>query len=199
MPTDELKKEIRMEYALRTVLAKEKRLLRAVSAENAQAIEDAHKVLPQSPVNLRKLADRVGVLYEFGRMPSGIYGSLKKDKKKGRYVIKIRKADARVRKRFTFAHELAHYFLHVDDSATDNFEVVEDIFLRSEHTTYAQEWQANALAAYILMPLDKVIEVMREMEPTLVQMASLFDVSQQAIQIRLQLPPDVTSEVLLGW
>lgn len=188
---------IQDEYTFVGVEKKERHLLSFMQPEHVSAIKQAHTSLIDAPVDLEKLAESVDVEYKYGNMPSGIYGSIKKTGGK-KYKIKIRKADVWVRRRFTFAHELAHFFLHFEGKSGVGLENVtelrEDVFLRSDATTNIHEWQANRLAAYILMPIDKIQVLQDRFSPLdLATVAQVFDVSQQAMQIRLGLPPDVVA------
>ena len=89
------------------------------------------------------------------------------------------------RKRFTVAHEIAHYILHRDLVGS---ELVDDSLFRSGLTT-REEAQANGLAADILMPrhlLEKIAPPPFDKSPEF--LAERFQVSEQAMRIRLGLP-----------
>jgi hypothetical protein len=94
------------------------------------------------------------------------------------------------RLRFTLAHELSHYLLHKGlysgtgtAAALYKHEINED----------ATEWQANYLAQAILMPKGQVKRCFYALRPTfkskqesISQMAKTFEVSKQAMEIRLK-------------
>ena len=92
------------------------------------------------------------------------------------------------RLRFTEAHELAHWILHQEAYAGTH----EPAALLSSDQDTAMEWQANALATGILMPLGQIkrcyfslsAQHMNRMQ-IIDQMADVFGVSKKAMRIRL--------------
>src|SRR5580693_4208343 len=85
-----------------------------------------------APVDVTGLAEALGLtVWEDDSLPQGISGKLFQDPIRGgaeRYSITVRASDAYVRKRFTVAHEIAHFVLHrnrIGSSLTD------DAFYRS--------------------------------------------------------------------
>lgn len=94
------------------------------------------------------------------------------------------------RLRFTLAHELAHYLIHKrifcgtgTAAALYNNDTDED----------ATEWQANYLAKAILMPNGQIKRCFYALRPVcksrkdfIEQMSGIFEVSKQAMEIRLK-------------
>jgi hypothetical protein len=105
-----------------------------------------------APVNVASVAEALGLgLWESSNFPDGVSGKLMRDAANGGqagYSIVVNSKDPHVRKRFTVAHEIAHYILHRDLVGS---ELVDDSLFRSGLTT-REEAQANGLAADILMP-----------------------------------------------
>lgn len=98
------------------------------------------------------------------------------------YTIHVNIEDSPPRQRFTIAHEIAHYILHRDligDGITD------DPLYRSSLGQW-YERQANKMAADILMPHQLVRSVYRGGVRGLAPLARAFDVSMDAMRIRLQ-------------
>ncbi len=91
----------------------------------------------------------------------------------GEYAIYSNGKDPKVRRRFTYAHELAHFLLHKEHIGDG---LRENPLFRSILSNQ-QEIEANKLAADILMPL-----------PILNELAEIFDVSRSAMLIRLGIP-----------
>lgn len=95
------------------------------------------------------------------------------------------------RQRFSIAHELGHFVLHRDK---EPFFIDAAVFFRSEGATpetWAQEREANAFAAELLLPQHALEEIWRT-EPIdvfddvkLRSLANHFGVSTQALAIRL--------------
>ena len=102
--------------------------------------------------------------------------------------ILVNRDDPPFRKRFTIAHELAHHFLHllqdgdIVDKAVDLFRMQEQE--EEENAVKRREIQANMFAAALLMPADDVRRAYEE-NPSVPHLARLFNVSEAAMAIRL--------------
>jgi hypothetical protein len=143
-----------------------------------------------APVDVGQIAEALGLgLWESSNLSDGVSGKLMRDPANGGksgYSIIVNSADAHVRKRFTVAHEIAHYILHRDLIGN---ELVDDSLFRSGLTT-SEEAQANRLAADILMPrhlLNEIAPAPFDKSPEF--LSKRFQVSEQAMRIRLGLPP----------
>lgn len=102
----------------------------------------------------------------------------------GGFDIFVNAGHPEVRRRFTIAHEIAHVVLHphlIGDGITD------DALLRSGLSN-AVEAQANKLAADILMPREKLNEFLVKGISSVSTLADAFNVSVQAMAIRLGIP-----------
>ena len=136
------------------------------------------------PVDVVSIAKTLGLgVYESHDLPEGIAGKIFRDRKHGghgEYSIVVRGADPFVRKRFTVAHEIAHYLLHRHLFSGGG--LVDDALYRSQLST-ALEAQANGLAADLLMPWHLLSPIA---EKPISELAGLFEVSQQAMTIRLE-------------
>lgn len=140
---------------------------------------------------LRTLAEKLGVRLIEEEMESNISGySAIKDKQK---VIAINTSQSKPRQRFTIAHELGHLFLH--DFNEFNFNQDQKTFYRNNVSSSGMdsfEIEANYFAACLLMPKSLIEESLAEAskstmvdESTLEDLASKFNVSIQAMSIRL--------------
>lgn len=91
----------------------------------------------------------------------------------------------RVRNRFTIAHELGHYFLHYpmvrEKHNTD------EMFVARYGGNEAAEPEANCFAAGLLMPRDEFEKAARDFKADKARIADHFDVSQEAVAIRMQI------------
>ena len=107
-------------------------------------------------------------------------------------------AEPKVRQRFTLAHELGHYMLHVNNNQNNVFvDGTKVMFRRKESSDYElnRERQANSFAAALLMPKTLIerelaenseIEISSMNEDRLIaKLASRFSVSQVAMTYRL--------------
>ncbi len=135
----------------------------------------------EPPYSVSKLAKLFGIekLYS-GDLPYNISGCIKKIGKEDQYEIVLNSGESYNRRRFTAAHELAHFLLHKDDIGDG---IKDDALYRSKLSTI-QEVEANKLAADILMPLDKIYEILGK-DKRLAELSSIFEVSNLAMCIRL--------------
>jgi Zn-dependent peptidase ImmA (M78 family) len=101
-----------------------------------------------------------------------------------RWVIRVNRHEHKHRQRFTIAHEIAHFVLHKDEIRDG---ITEDTFYRSG-LPERREWEANRLAADILMPWDLVRALAADGKTTPSELAQELEVSQAAMHIRLGLP-----------
>jgi Zn-dependent peptidase ImmA (M78 family) len=110
--------------------------------------------------------------------------------KKGDHVtIYVRRGVRPLRTRFTIAHELGHYFLHLHDKAKlvdheVNLYRLQSAPASEETGKRRREIQANLFAAALLMPERQVRKFWKETQ-SIAEMASLFRVSPAAMGYRL--------------
>jgi predicted transcriptional regulator len=149
--------------------------------EDPLAIVARHQKDP--PVMVGPIAKELGL--KVYRLPLGptIAGQLVRDARKGGpsgFAVYLNINDAQTRQKFTLAHEIAHFILH-RDLIEDG--VIDDTMYRSELGSF-YETQANQLAADILMPI-RLVKKWYAQIPDLKELAKKFDVSEQAMKIRL--------------
>jgi Zn-dependent peptidase ImmA (M78 family) len=139
------------------------------------------------PVNITALAQECGLNVWEADLGIRVSGKLLKDPKHGGesgYSILVNSREPFVRRRFTVAHELAHYILH-REMVRRLGSLTEDVFYRAHGLNSWQEMEANKLAAEILMPQALVNQLKRIKTPQ--ELATLFQVSEPAMRIRLSL------------
>lgn len=155
-------------------------------APEERLIVDRH--LSSYPVKLGQLAKDLGVEIKVSGIGTGISGQIRREDEK--YVIRVNRNEARERQRFTIAHELAHYLLHrgiIDSSPAG----ITDTVLYRSGAPERIEYEANRLAAMIVMPMPLVERELKEKfggvvtEATIDGLASLFEVSKAAMEIKL--------------
>ena len=144
-----------------------------------------------APVDVEAIAKalKINVHFENG-WPANLSGKILKDKEAGGssgYAIYINNDHPKTRRRFTLAHEIAHFILHRDNIGDG---IADDALYRSGLTN-AQEVMANKLAAEILMPLNLVNQKIKAGIESIIELASIFEVSQTAMAIRLGVPSDI--------
>lgn len=154
-----------------------------------QAREVISRFQNEAPVNVTGIAEALGlsVWESDAELPEGVSGKLFKDPISGGaegFSIIVRESDPYVRRRFTVAHEIAHFVLHRDQIGDS---LADDELYRSGLST-RQEAQANRFAADILMPRNLVTRYVNQYGKDPQTLASLFRVSERAMRIRLGLP-----------
>ena len=137
-----------------------------------------------APVDVDGLAKALGLRVGLdASLGPEISGKIVKDPRGGPagYSIYINANDVPRRQRFTLAHEIAHYVLHRDligDGIEDN----------ALYRSKLGEWyerQANRMAADILLPPGLVRRRWASGVKEVSKLADAFNVSEQAMRIRL--------------
>lgn len=149
-----------------------------------------------APVNVAAIFADLGVEYVEDRILSGESGWIECVDDK--FKVLVNSSESPQRKRFTAAHELAHYLLHRDllksgraNRHTDRLFGEAAAHNRDAPFQRRHEVQANKLAAQIIMPASRIREVW-EGHPQSNQTAKVediarqFDVSKAAMEIRLK-------------
>jgi len=135
-----------------------------------------------APVDLDVLSRDLGLPVLVQPMEDGVAGKLERHAHSPRgFRIVINARDPEARKRFTHAHEIAHFVMHRDlvpDGLVDNA-----LYRSSLSDEY--ERQANRYAASILLHAAAVRAAYRESK-ALAVLAEKFGVSVDAMRIRLK-------------
>lgn len=98
----------------------------------------------------------------------------------GEYLILLNSIHSETRKRFTLAHELAHYLLHEPKA------VMLGSARRRRRWSSFQEREAEAFAACLLMPRGMVLDEVKRMGRDPKVLARRFWVSRRAMEIRME-------------
>lgn len=118
---------------------------------------------------------------DMSKVEKGISGAINLKEK----TIFVNKSDSYNRKRFTIAHELAHYFLDHDIGEG------EILYRNKPGSDPQQESEANNFAAILLLPANKIKQSIQEFqidlknESQIKELAKLFQVSLKTLKIRL--------------
>lgn len=140
-----------------------------------------------APIDITALATTLGLsVYESYNLPHGISGKISwagQSESASGYSISVNARDSYSRRRFTIAHECAHYLLHrskIGDELSD------DGMYRSEKLTSQDEFDANNLAADLLMPRHLVDQYVKQGHGGAASLAEIFKVSEPAMRVRLR-------------
>lgn len=157
-------------------------------SESLNGIISRHQVQP--PVQIAEMAREMDVeVYMSKGWPDHISGLIRTDPEHGGesgYAIYTNANHSERRRRFTIAHELAHYILHrhlIGNGITD------DVLYRSR-LGGPIERQANRYAAKLLMPWNLILESIEQGIDTVEKLAEKFEVSKSTMSIRLEVPFD---------
>ncbi|WP_415720585.1 ImmA/IrrE family metallo-endopeptidase [Photobacterium ganghwense] len=96
------------------------------------------------------------------------------------WVVTINSLHHPRRQRFTFAHELAHFFLH----RKEKFEFSDAVFFRAENVKSHMETEANNFAGALLMPKEEFVYYVRNTSKQIEDIAKEFNVSAMAVKVR---------------
>ena len=144
------------------------------------------------PVPIIKLANSFNIqVYRVSNMANNVSGAIINDN--GIYSIYVNAKEPEYRRRFTIAHEIAHFLLHrdiIEDELDGNLTEAKGsngVMYRSKLYDVFEK-DANKLAAEILIPLNKIQELYINSNYNIKILVKEFNVSEQAIKIRLENP-----------
>lgn len=136
------------------------------------------------PINIVAIARDLEVEVYAATLHDATSGLIKKTEAGG-YAIFVNDKHSTERKRFTIAHELAHFILHKEHIGDG---IYDDALYRSGLQNW-MEAEANKLAADLLMPTHHVKRLRDDSRfNTVKSIAKEFRVSEQAMAIRLGVP-----------
>ena len=155
--------------------------------QKAEAFCKEHQV-DQFPVNIVSICNRLNISVFERPLPSGVSGFIViqeepfKNFETGRLIM-VNSSDSAARKRFTIAHELAHYVLHKKEG--------EPIYAHRDAGQHGGiETEANIFASNLLMPkalVKKYLSIFDDCTNRfrVEQLALASAVSNEAAHIRL--------------
>lgn len=150
------------------------------------AIVQNHQV--SAPVQTVALADDLGLkVWHVPNWPDDLSGKIVESKEQGGpsgYAIYVNGRHHINRRRFTTAHEIAHFILHREFIGDG---VVDDGLYRSRLSN-AMEVEANKMAADILMPRVLLNYHMSKGVNSVSELARIFQVSESAMSFRVGTP-----------
>lgn len=148
----------------------------------------------EPPVPVEQIARIAGAVVSYQPFDSDDISGLLYRSAKSAPVIGVNSANAKVRQRFTIAHELGHLHLHTGHSLILERQMhVNFRDATSATTSNSEEAEANHFAAELLMPrnlLEKSIASLLAGRPLpdaaiVAKLAQRFEVSRQAMEFRL--------------
>jgi Zn-dependent peptidase ImmA (M78 family) len=149
--------------------------------ETAKAIIKRHQ--ETAPVHVIPLAEELGINVFYVDWPNDTSGMIRKGDGDS-YSIFVNQNHHSHRRRFTMAHECAHFILH-REAIGDG--IYDDALYRSGLPNKL-EYEANRMAADILMPHHLISQALDDGYSTIEELADLFEVSRSAMSIRMGVP-----------
>nr|DAJ23379.1 MAG TPA: IrrE protein [Caudoviricetes sp.] len=140
------------------------------------------------PVNVIKIANANGIKVYAGEIEEKISGAISYIKQEDVFKILVNKNDAKVRQRFTIAHELGHYFLDRDFLKGEEIHVDTTLYrgdIEIDEEAKKREQKVNYFAGALLMN-KTLLEKLRN-ENTIKELADIFEVSVSAMTVRLDI------------
>ena len=145
--------------------------------------------MAQAPVPVDEIAQYLGIRVDEAELGEECSGMLVREEESA--VIGVNMNHHEHRKRFTIAHEIAHFMLHGGEAYIDKPPHIDFRAADSGSGTQQEETEANQFAAALLMPADQVRAAVAEQpfDPTrddeLQNLVLRFKVSPQAMTTRL--------------
>jgi Zn-dependent peptidase ImmA (M78 family) len=168
-----------------------------MSFESEMDIVNSH--LNKAPVNVAEIIRQLGVSYNERPMADDASGRI--DVIDGHYSITVNSNQSHQRKRFTAAHELAHYLLHRD--LLNKRGHLDRLFSPSRpdgsNLSPAHEVEANKMAAQILMPKAAIEDSLVWKNYDVDAVAKDLQVSRSALEIRMKTLGLDAEEFRLRW
>lgn len=146
----------------------------------------------RAPVPVDLVVAHLGLITQARALPDGVSGLLVFENERG--VIGYNSVHAPVRQRFTLAHEIGHFILHVKGKQPRLFIDKSLAFFRDDESSTGsddEEIEANVFAASLLMPAELVRTEVRRLrldlgdEEHVAVLAKRFNVSSIAMSHRL--------------
>lgn len=140
------------------------------------------------PVDVEKIAEKLGLNIEYKPYEGKFSGVLIRHGDNA--TIGVNSQHHEHRQRFTIAHEIGHYLFHQGDLIIDKAISV-NYRGNDEHVNYQKEREANFFASELLMPTKLFLKELTKYqidlndEDQIKELATKFQVSQQAFMIRL--------------
>lgn len=143
------------------------------------------------PVDIVKIANANDIKVYEGDLDKKVSGAIRYNKKSDEFEILVNKNDAKVRQRFTIAHEIGHYFLHQDFLKKEELHI--DIMYRGNGKSgieieeeKAREREVDYFAGALLMN-KTLLEKMHKENNSIQELAEIFNVSVSAMTVRLDI------------
>jgi Zn-dependent peptidase ImmA (M78 family) len=124
-------------------------------------------------------------------LPNEISGMIRRERD-GSWRVIYNRYHAKVRQRFTVAHEIGHFIFHrdlLDCGVSDTLAYrADEVRLPNPKITREHEWQANNFAANLLIPDRWLRAAQAAGIKDVKELAQRFEVSETAMRIKMRRP-----------
>lgn len=140
-----------------------------------------------TPVPIVDIANELGLkVFNTSSLKDSQSGLINKEN--GEYIVYVNSSHSAVRKRFTIAHEVAHFLKHFDQLREEHYINNKQPLCREDGVVLSDERkkmeiEANEIAAELLMPEEKFKEMWKKAN-TPEEVAVKFNVSVSAVVVR---------------
>jgi Zn-dependent peptidase ImmA (M78 family) len=138
------------------------------------------KGIVKVPLDVKDLAEKMGIKVEYINMLNDLSGILFKDPQSNQWIIQVNNSHHINRQRYTIAHEIAHYCLH----RYYKYRFEDEIYFRSGESGNIEEMDANNFASEILVPEEELRKQILRGNNKIEELAKTFGISTLALRIR---------------
>jgi len=160
--------------------------MQAATVHRPLVVEMINRHQQTAPVDLEAIARDLGIAVRMDpTLPSTVSGKITRvprTRAPAGFAITVNANHHPNRRRFTLAHEIAHYMLHRSEIGD---EIVDDGMYRSTALRDHDERMADRQAAEIILPAP-LVRAEHARDPAPETLALRFEVSERAIRIRLR-------------
>jgi len=156
--------------------------------KKVKAFKVHYDVNLEGTINLNEIAKKLGFTIKEAKFKKGanhkiISGAISVNNQENEKLIYVNADEPYYRKRFTIAHEIAHYYLEYKDTEKD----IENIDFRSNmNSNKESELRANKFAAALLMPKATILALKKDLNNNLNLISSIMQVSTKSIKKRFE-------------
>ena len=150
-------------------------------ASNVLLANDMYSI----PVDVIRIANFNDIKVYEAKLEKNISGAIRLDKENNKYEILVNSEDSEVRKRFTIAHELGHYFLHKEILESEGTHVDFLYRLEKNDEVLDMEREADYFGGALLM--NKIFMMKLRDSYSIKELADMFNVSASAMTVRMDI------------
>nr|WP_306455642.1 ImmA/IrrE family metallo-endopeptidase [Stenotrophomonas sp. JAI102] len=122
------------------------------------ALAAEHGIPRRPPIDIASIVERLGINVDYVNEPGDLVGQITKYQGSCNIVINQHNNWYEPRLRFTLAHEIGHFILHLNKHEDGEFKDTPITMSRTSSYWDRTEAEANSFAAELLMPSDLIFQ-----------------------------------------